>query len=45
VASVDGGSREFSVLWNSSKLVGETGGDARKKKLCLTAKTTITAEK
>jgi hypothetical protein len=33
------------MLWNSPKLVGETGGDAPKKKLRLTAKTTITVEK
>jgi hypothetical protein len=45
VANVDDGSPKFFVLWKSPKLVGETGGDAPKKKLRLTAKTTITVEK
>jgi hypothetical protein len=45
VAGADGGSSQFSVLWKSPKLVGATGGDASKKKLHLTAKTTSAAEK
>jgi hypothetical protein len=45
VAGANGGSPKFSVLWKSPKLVGETWGDAPKKKLRWTTKTTITTEK
>jgi hypothetical protein len=45
VVGADGGSPKFSVLWKSPKLVSDIGGDALKKTLRLSAKTTITAEK
>jgi hypothetical protein len=45
VIGADSGSTKFSLLWKSPKLVGETRGDAPKKKLRLTTKTIVTAEK
>jgi hypothetical protein len=38
VVSADVGSPKFSVLWKSPKLVSDTGGDALKKTLRLSAK-------
>jgi hypothetical protein len=45
VVGVEGGSPKFSLLWKSPKLMGETRGDALKKKLCLTSKTTSAVQK
>jgi hypothetical protein len=41
----DHGIPKFSLLWKSPKLMGETGGDAPKKKLRLSGKTISVAEK
>jgi hypothetical protein len=45
VVDTNDGVTKFSFLWTSPKFVGETGGDALKKKLQLTGKTTSAAEK
>jgi hypothetical protein len=45
VIGADGDVPEFYLLWKSPKFVGETRGDASKKKLRLTGKTVCVAKK
>jgi hypothetical protein len=45
VIGTDGGVHKFSLRWTSSKLMGEAGGDASKKKLRLSGKAVSGAEK
>jgi hypothetical protein len=45
VVDTDDGVPKFSLLWTSPEFVGETRGDAPKKRLWLTGRTTYVAEK